>query len=107
MENKVTGDYFNELVLFIRDQIREYKMPITRDTLIEDDLGVTGDEANELLINFSRKYNVNISNFNFSKYFYDEPGVFNIQNRKIEPFTVGHLEKAIMVGCLDEKVINS
>ena len=82
-------------------------MTITRDTLIEDGLGITGDEAEDLIIAFSKKYNVDIGSFNFAKYFYDEPGIFNIQNRVIEPFTVGHLEKAITAGRLDEEVINS
>jgi len=104
---KANEKLFNELVMFVRNQIGVYDTLITRKTLIEDELGVTGDDAEDLLITFSRRYNIDISNFNFTKYFYDEPGVFNLQNRKIEPLTVGHLEKAIIAGRLDEEVINS
>ena len=108
MSNNIeTENRFAELVVFVREQIGEYNMPITRDTLVENSLGVTGGDAEDLIMAFSKKYNVDISNFNFTKYFYDEPGVFNFQNRVIEPFTIGHLEKAVIAGRLDEEVINS
>lgn len=95
---------FQELILFVRDQIREYKQSITRETLIEDDLGVTGDDAEELLVSFSAKFKVDISEFNFGKYFNDEPTAFSFP-RKLLPFTVGHLEKAIVAGRLDDEII--
>ena len=107
MSTVETENRFTELVAFIRDTIKEYELPIMRETLIEDDLGVSGDDADELVISFGKKYNIDISNFNFAKYFYNEPGIFNFQSRQIKPFTVGHLEKAIIAGRLDEEVINS
>jgi Protein of unknown function (DUF1493) len=95
MSNNIEVDNrFAELVFFIRDKTGVHEMPITRDTLIEDDLGVTGDDADDLLKAFSEKYNVDISNF-------------NLQNRTITPFNIGHLEKGIIAGRLDEEVINS
>ena len=108
MSNNIESENrFAELVAFIRSKAGEHEMPITKETLIEDNLGITGGDAEDLIMDFSKKYNVDISNFNFTKYFYDEPGIFNFQNRIIEPFTVGHLEKAIIAGRLDEEVINS
>ena len=95
-----------ELILFVRDQIREYKGVITRETSIEDDLGVTGEEAVELLDAFTRKFNVEIGNFDFKKHFNDEPLGLTFA-RKLLPFTIGHLEKAMIAGKLDEEVINS
>ena len=100
-------DMFQQLIAFIRSEIREDGHPITRNTLLEDDLGVTGDEAGELIANFSKRFNVNIDKFIFDSYFYDEPGVFNLPNRKIKPFRISHLEKAIIAGKLDDEVINS
>lgn len=97
---------FQKLILFVRDQIREYKRAITRETSIEDDLGVTGEEAAELLDAFSDKFKVDISKFDFKKYFNDEPTAFTYA-RKLLPFTIGHLEKAMIAGKLDEEVINS
>lgn len=98
---------FADLVVFVREQVREYDMPITRETLIEDGLGITGDEAEELIVNLANRYNIDIVNFDFAKYFYDEPSVFNMQSGKVKPFTIGHLEKAIIAGRLDEDIINS
>lgn len=96
---------FQELIQFVRDQTRELKMPMTRETLIEDGLGVTGDDAEELIFAFSRKFGVDISNFLFGNYFNNEPNVFTIP-RKLLPFTIGHLEKAMIAGRLDDDIIN-
>lgn len=110
MSNTEAERRFAELVSFIRDTIGEHDMLITRETLIEGDLGVSGLDAEELILELSKKYNVDISNFRFRNYFYDEPGILDaigINGRKTKPFTVGHFEKAIIAGRLDEEVINS
>lgn len=107
MNNNETEFPISELITFIRDTIREYNMPITRQTEIENDLGVTGDEAEDLIVAFGKRFNVDISNFDFSTYFYDEPGFFQINDQVIASFKVGDLEKAIIAGRLDESVINS
>ncbi len=103
---QLSENQFAELVYFIRNQIREDEIPITRETLIEDNLGVTGDEAEELIRNFAKTYNINIDNFVFMNYFFEEPNIYNSSGRTLKPFTVGHMEKAIIVGRLDENVIN-
>ena len=95
---------FEALVSFIRDEIGENKMNISKETLIENDLGVTGDEATELIQKFSKKFNVNINEFKYEKYFYPEPSLFNTLH-SILPLTVGDLEKSILFGKLDETVI--
>jgi hypothetical protein len=107
MLNAERENIFAELVAFVSKQVGRDDLSITKDTSIEDDLGVTGGDANDLIIAFGKKYNVDITNFFFEKYFNDEPGVFGFRNRSIYPFTIGHLEKAIMAGRLDEEVINS
>lgn len=110
MSNIEIENRFAELVSFIRDTIGEHEMPITRETLIEGDLGVSGLDAEELIMELSKKYQVDVSNFRFTNYFYDEPGlldIIGISGRKKKPFTVGHLEKAVIAGRLDEEVINS
>jgi len=85
---------FEDLVLFIRNEISEFQKQITREKLIEDDLGVTGDEADELIISFSQSFFVDIIDFNFSKYFYSEPPSF-FDTEKRHRLTIGDLEKAI------------
>lgn len=105
MSNGEAENRFTELVAFIRDKSGEHEMLIARETLTEEDLGVTGSDAEELIISFGKKNNVDIQNLNFTKYFYDEPGIFNFQNWMVEPFTVGHLEKVMIEGRLEEEVI--
>jgi acyl carrier protein len=97
---------FSELISFIREQTRTYDSVITGETLIEDDLGVTGEDAAELIHNFSVKFGVDITKFVFKKYFNEEPSAF-LSPHDIVPFKVGFLEKAILKGRLDEEVINS
>jgi len=97
---------FSELASYIRGRTRAYDSVVTRETLIEDDLGVTGEEASELIHNFARKYGVDITKFDFRKYFNEEPSVF-LSPQKVAPFKVAFLEKAILMGRLDEEVINS
>ena len=107
MNNTDKSSKLDDLIYFIRVQTGVYNLPITRETLIEDELGITGDDAEDLIIAFAKRYGVNIENFNFTKYFYSEPGLFDFSSNKVEPFTIGHLEKAIIAGRLDEEVINS
>jgi acyl carrier protein len=104
--NMKDRNLFESLVSFVRLRSREFKKSITRETLIEDDLGVTGDDAAELILEYSKKYNVDISNFIFTKYFNEESSVFTMEKR-IWPFTIGHLEKAVIAGRLDEEIINN
>lgn len=89
-----------ELILFIRTYLREYTMPVTRDTRVEDDLGVTGDEAADLIRAFSKRFCINISQFPFSDFFHDEPNGFNFKTRQVESFTIAHLEQALLSGTL-------
>ena len=107
MSNKTESEtQFTRLVSFIRDLSGEHEAVITRETLIENDLGVTGDDAYELIVKFSKIFHVNVREFKFQRYFNDEPSIFDT-SRKVLPLMVGHLEKAMIAGRLDEEVINS
>lgn len=90
MESKI----LNELVSFIREETGEFKMDISVSTQIEDDLGVTGGEGVELIIKFAKRFNVDITSFEFDQYFHPEPNLFNTR-RTIKPLTIGQLESAI------------
>ena len=96
--NEVT--MVEELILFIRTYLREYTMPITRDTRVEDDLGVTGDEAADLIGAFGKRFCIDISQFPFTDYFHDEPNGFNFKTRQVKSFTIAHLEQALLSGTL-------
>ncbi|ATL47531.1 hypothetical protein COR50_10325 [Chitinophaga caeni] len=103
-DKKMNQEAFQDLVAFIHEQSRSYEVPITLDTSIENDLGVTGDDGEALILAFSKRYNVNIDNFYITKYFYPEPFMSKIPGR-IAVLNVGHLLKAINVGRLDDEVI--
>ncbi|MDR2637450.1 MAG: DUF1493 family protein [Zoogloeaceae bacterium] len=47
---------------------------ISSSSSITDDLGVGGDDGIDLMNEFSREFDVDITNFEFDKYFGHEPG---------------------------------
>ena len=102
---------FNNLKEFVINQSAVNDQVITRSTQIEDDLGVSGDDAVEFIIAFGKEFNVDISKFMASDYFSSEgdfilPALVRFftkkKKRERKCFTVGHLEKAVMAGKLDE-----
>ncbi len=102
MEQKIS---FDDLVLFVREEIGEFKIEINESSLIEDDLGVTG--ADSLIKNYGNKFNVNIENFRFDKYFYSESGWFIWGKKNKYPLTIGDLYKGINNKVLDDSIIQS
>jgi hypothetical protein len=118
-------EIFNKLKTFIVSQGFGYTLPwpltfkkkeISRETTIEKGLRIVGDDADEFLITFGKEFSVDISRFPIGDYFGDVgdlilPAIIRIftgkQKRKTKALTVGHLEKAIIAGRLDEEVINS
>lgn len=95
------NESWNKLERFLEESLGEFEFPISRTTLIEDDLGVTGDDAYDLINSFSKKFNVDISSFRFEEYFYPEPTIFGVRDGKVKPFTVGDMERALLNGRLD------
>lgn len=110
MENEI----FNKLKTFVLEESTVDDQEITRETEIENDLGIYGDDADDFLIKFGKKFNVDVSQFPIGNYFSDEgdfilPAIIrfftNTKKRERKSFTVGHLEKAIMAGKLDENTM--
>jgi hypothetical protein len=116
---------FDRIREFITDQGFGYTLPfpflfrkklITREMALERDLKITGDDADEFLVAFGKEFAVDVSNFPFSDYFDSEgdklisstikaiKGVGEV-NRKV--LTVGHLERAAILGRLDEQALES
>lgn len=94
-----------DLANFVRKESGTYDISIGKNTEIEKDLGVTGDDAEDFILKFSKKFKVDISKFQFTDYFNDEPSVFSF-GRSVKTLTIGHLEKAIQAGRLDDNIIN-
>lgn len=108
-------EIFEEIKLLIEEKMGKYEKKIDRDTSLEKDLGISGDDAWELIMDFSRKFNVDISNFEFSKYFYPEgdsilPSIIRAIRGKPSPkhreLLIGDLERSVIKGKLDEIIIN-
>jgi acyl carrier protein len=107
---------FDKLRNFVIKESAVDDEEITLDTKIEDDLGVTGDDAVDFMIAYSETFNVDVTKFMAKDYFGSERNVLlselgkcitGNRERTGKTLTVGHLEKGILAGRLDEEVINS
>lgn len=105
----------NRLKDFIIKQSAVDDDEITEYTQIENDLGVTGDDAIEFIIAYGKIFNVDVSRFMAADYFEGEgdkilPAIIRFlfgKKKKIRKIlTVAHLEKGVVAGCLDEEIIN-
>jgi acyl carrier protein len=112
MEEK---ELFERLKEFIKKETFVNDVEITSNTIIETEFGVTGDDADDFIIAFSKEFNIDISNFEIAKHFKGEGdttliGIVNFfkgnkTEEKYSALTVGDLERAILAGKLDETVI--
>jgi hypothetical protein len=110
-------DVLENLKKFVIKTRWEYKFPLTTDTKLYEDLNIYGDDVVEFLIDFGKEFNVDVSNFMAADYFKGEgidlitPIINLFSKHKAQSIkktlTLGHLEKAIKAGRLDEEVINS
>ncbi len=104
-----------KLVDFIKKETYLHDINLSYNTVLETELGVTGDDADIFIVAFGKEFNVDVSNFEIGKYFKGEgidlAGILNFLNRKKSEevkqsvLTVGDLESAIIAGKLDETVI--
>lgn len=65
---------FDKIRKFIIDNRWKYKFPLTRETQLQRDLKIWGDDADEILIKFSEVFNVDIEQFPVVDYFDGEGG---------------------------------
>lgn len=109
-------DIIAQIRLLIEDKMGKYKKEINRDTALEFDLGITGSDASELLVEYGRRFNVDVSKFNMAVYFLPEGDSFlpalmrfftGKKAMKQKELTVGDLEKGIMAGQLTEELLDN
>lgn len=98
---------FEKLKKFTVEQSFMYDVTLTRETALETDLGICGDDAVDFLIAFGKEFSVDVSNFMFGDYFDGEGMPIVLRARKVPKKTLnlGHLERAVIAGILDESVI--
>lgn len=103
----IIKELFDELLAYIRDKAGVgTAMPLTTELLIEDDLGVTGNEAIELVDGYAERFNVDTTGLTYARYFYPEPSAF-VTYQKVLPFTIGHLVDGIDLGKLNDEIIGT
>lgn len=109
-------EIFNRIKRFTVDHAAVEEDDVTEDASLENDLGVYGDDAAEFIVAFGKEFNVDVSNFMAAEYFSPEgdiilPSIIRAltgkKKKKQKELTIGHLEKAVMAGRLDEEIINS
>ncbi|WP_028218230.1 DUF1493 family protein [Paraburkholderia oxyphila] len=111
----MTTQTWMELESFTRTEagVRASK-PVTASDRLEDDLDLTGDDADEFMGKFFERFPVKPGDYEFSRYFSEEG--FNLlailampfsrkQQKKYDkqPLTVGMLERAINLGVWDSE----
>lgn len=98
------------LVNFIRkERAVGHAKPIIAQTCLQEDLGVYGDDAIDLLLAYAKTFHVDISYFMAANYF-DGEGVdvlawFRPVKPRRKELTVGHLQRGIDAQRLDEAII--
>lgn len=104
-----------DVIALVEAKIGRQKAQIARETCLEKDLGLTGDDAVELLLEYSQKFGVDISKLDIRKYFTPEgdtilPGIIRFitgkKNPKDRELTVGDLEKGILLKKLNDEILN-
>ena len=88
---------------------------VVENAEIENDLGISGDDATDFLLAFSKEFKVDISDFMAAEYFSPEgdpilPAIRLFTGKKSpkrKELRIKHLGKAVSVGRLDEEAINS
>ena len=98
-----------EIKQFINESRGKYTFDFTKDTKLEEDLSIWGDDAVEFIKDFGEIFNVDISEFDFRKHFKSEGDVIfssivnlfkKVKPKKSTPLTLGDLEQAIKKGKL-------
>jgi len=99
-----TADVYSEVLELVARFSGGDKQRLTLDSRINFDLHIDGDDAEELLAELQRRYKIDWTGLNFSRYFDSEPHLFNIIPRlrrrfsktpkQHEPLTIGDLTEA-------------
>lgn len=97
-----------QIKTLIPKYLYEGKLELTPETKLEEDLGYYGEDAELLIIEFSERFNVDISGFDFRNYFSMERNIENLirsfsnikKRQKSKSLTLGDLVIAAKTGKL-------
>jgi hypothetical protein len=106
------AEIFNKIKSFVVEVRGKYKIEFTRETQMEKDLKITGDDALEFFEEFGKRFKVDVQNLELSKYFAPEGSfslyklIFTGRETGRKEITLGDLERGIEAGKLDDSIIN-
>jgi len=100
------SDSFELVLHFVKNQIGKHNFFLTKETTIENDLRITGDDADEFMIEFFKEFQIDVKDYDFRNHFEVEGfALFNLakliglktyhSNKETIPITLGHLEKVV------------
>jgi hypothetical protein len=97
------------IIDLIEKKVGTISAPVLSNSKLEEDLGMTGDDASEFISEFSKVFNVDISNFDYDSYFSSEgDGVLDyffslIKGKKKKKMflTISDLHESIKKGKLE------
>jgi len=94
----------NQKLIEFLEEFNPSKKPVTKNTRLYHDMNVYGDEADELITAYSKKFNVDISAFRFSDYFPVEGdsflynlirGILRKPKKELKEFPIKNLQEGI------------
>jgi Protein of unknown function (DUF1493) len=120
MDNTPLEQALEKVIAFFKERYNWACLKnINRDSGIEKNIGISGDDAVVFLNDYANIFGVDCSNFNFGTYFHAEGGIGLINgflnlfrppgkkvNNPAKELTIEHLAKGIVAGRLDDEIIN-
>ena len=99
----------HQVIQFVAEWTAVPVSQVREETRLGEDLGLDGDDAGEFMVEFARRFHVDLTGFEFSRHFGPEAGwcpffslYFLIRGSGLEPITVGELgetaEKRAWIG---------
>jgi hypothetical protein len=81
MNEKMNNKELQEQVFLFLNEIASVEIDnLNIHKNLEIDLGITGDDASDLIAAFAERFKVDISKFKFHEYFYSEPSFLSFNN---------------------------
>jgi acyl carrier protein len=86
----------DQVFLFLSETTSVEIDNLNANNSLEIDLGISGDDASDLIVAFAERFKVDISKFKFHEYFHSEPSLFSFSNDplKKKEFTIRNLLEA-------------
>jgi hypothetical protein len=107
-------ELFEKVCFFIKNSGFWCGDILTSETSLENDLGITGDDAVDLLKRFSEQFEIDMRKLNVSKYFESEGGnmfdimartFFREKGKNLIELKLKHLELALTKGKLCDNMM--